>query len=52
LADVFVNQEVRRSKKEGRNFPGGVVVNSSPTTKPSPTIQSIPSDIGEPVGVI
>jgi len=36
----------------GREYPGGLVINGSPTQKPSPTVRSLPSVLGEPIAVI
>jgi len=36
----------------GREYPGGLVINGSPTQEPSPAVQSLPSGLGEPAAVI
>jgi len=35
----------------GRQDPGGIVVNGSPTQEPSPAVQSLHSAVGEPAAV-
>jgi hypothetical protein len=36
----------------GREYPGGLVINGSPTQEPSPAVRSLPSGLGEPIAVI
>ena len=36
----------------GREYPGGLVINGSPTQEPSPAIHSLPSGLGEVAAVI
>jgi len=36
----------------GREYPGGLVLNGSPTQEPSPAVRSLPSGLGEPIAVI
>jgi hypothetical protein len=49
---VLVKRIKRKDGSGGRENPGGIVINGSPTKEPSHAIQSLPSCLGEPVAVI
>ena len=47
----MANQSTEDEGDEGYN-PGGLVITGSPTNRPSPAVQSLPSCLDEPVAVI
>jgi len=53
VCSIHVSQRNQRMDGSGgREYPGGLVINSSPTKKPSPAVLSPPSGLGEPAAVI
>ena len=51
-APSILSKESRKDGSGGREYPGGLVINGSPTQEASPALQTLPSDLGEPAAVI
>jgi len=41
-----------KDESGGREYPGGLVINGSPTQETSPAVPSLPSGLGQPIAVI
>jgi len=48
---LSVREQGGNEMKKGRNNPGGLVMNGSPTKEPSPTVPSLPLGLGKPLAV-
>ena len=51
-APSILAKESWKDGRGGRDYPGDLVINGSPTQEPSPTVQLFPLGLGEPATVI
>jgi len=51
-APSMLAKESWKDGSGGKEYPGGLVINGSPTQKPSPMVQSLPAGLGEPAAVM